>query len=62
LTEATVAQAREALARELAPISDVRASAAYRLLAAQNLLTKFYLETNAPASATRVLELEVSHV
>jgi xanthine dehydrogenase small subunit len=62
LTEATVAQAREALTRELAPISDMRASAAYRLLAAQNLLTKFYLETNAPASATRVLELEVSHV
>ena len=40
----------------------MRASAAYRLLAAQNLLTKFHLETGAPVSyGTRVLELEVSH-
>jgi xanthine dehydrogenase small subunit len=60
-TEATIARGREALARELAPISDMRASAAYRLLAAQNLLTKFYLETNAPAPGTRVLELEAAH-
>ena len=48
-TEATVARGREALAGEFAPISDMRASAAYRLLAAQNLLTKFHLETSAPA-------------
>jgi xanthine dehydrogenase small subunit len=60
-TEATIARGREALARELAPISDMRASAGYRLLAAQNLLTKFYLETGAPAPATRVLELEAAH-
>ena len=60
-TEATIARGREALAREFAPISDMRASAVYRLLAAQNLLTKFWLETNAPTLATRVLELEVSH-
>ena len=60
-TEATIARGREALARELAPLSDMRASAAYRLLAAQNLLTKFHVETSAPATATRVLELEVSH-
>jgi xanthine dehydrogenase small subunit len=60
-TEATIAAGREALARELAPISDMRASAAYRLLAAQNLLTKFFIETGTPAIATRVLELEASH-
>jgi xanthine dehydrogenase small subunit len=59
-TAATVARGRAALARELAPISDMRAGAAYRLLAAQNLLTKLHLETSAPAVATRVLELEVS--
>jgi xanthine dehydrogenase small subunit len=59
-TEATIARGREALAREFGPISDMRASAAYRLLAAQNLLTKFHIETTAPAFATRVLELEVS--
>jgi xanthine dehydrogenase small subunit len=60
-TEATVARGREALARELAPISDMRAGAAYRLLAAQNLLTKLHIETSAPTFATRVLEVEVSH-
>ena len=39
----------------------MRASAAYRLLAAQNLLTKFQVETSAPAVPTRVLDLEVSY-
>jgi xanthine dehydrogenase small subunit len=60
-TEATIARGRAALAEDLAPISDMRASAEYRLLAAQNLLTKFHLETSAPSFATRVLELEASH-
>ena len=60
-TEATIARGREALAREFAPISDMRASATYRLLAAQNLLTKFHVETSAPAVPTRVLDLEVSY-
>ncbi len=59
--EATIARGREALAREFAPISDMRASATYRLLAAQNLLTKFHVETSAPAVPTRVLDLEVSY-
>jgi xanthine dehydrogenase small subunit len=60
-TAANIARGRAALARELAPISDMRAGAGYRLLAAQNLLTKFHIETTAPATATRVLELEPSH-
>jgi xanthine dehydrogenase small subunit len=60
-SEATIARGREALARDFAPISDMRASAAYRLLAAQNLLTKFHIETSAPAVPTRVLDLEVSY-
>jgi xanthine dehydrogenase small subunit len=60
-TEATVARGREALARQFSPISDMRASAAYRLLAAQNLLTKFHIETSAPAVPTRVLDLEASY-
>ena len=59
--EATIVRGREALAREFAPISDMRASATYRLLAAQNLLTKFHVETSAPAVPTRVLDLEVSY-
>ena len=60
-TDATIARGREALAKELTPISDMRASAAYRLLAAQNLLTKFHIETSAPTAQTRVLALETSH-
>jgi xanthine dehydrogenase small subunit len=60
-SEATIARGREALAREFAPISDMRASAAYRLLAAQNLLTKFHVETSAPTVPTRVLDFEVSY-
>ena len=60
-TEATIARGRKALARELTPISDMRAGAAYRLLAAQNLLTKFHIETSTPNVDTRVLELEVGH-
>jgi xanthine dehydrogenase iron-sulfur cluster and FAD-binding subunit A len=39
----------------------MRASASYRMLSAQNLLTKFHIETSAPEVATRVLAFEVSH-
>jgi xanthine dehydrogenase small subunit len=60
-TETTVARGRAALAEEFEPISDMRASAEYRLLAGQNLLTKFYVETSVPTVATRVLEFETSH-
>jgi xanthine dehydrogenase small subunit len=56
---ASVAAALPALDAELAPISDARATAAYRRLVAKNLLRKFQLETApegaAPRSATRVL-------
>jgi len=43
--EATIAQARDALAADFTPISDMRASAGYRLRATRNLLTRFFLET-----------------
>ncbi|ODT78343.1 MAG: xanthine dehydrogenase small subunit [Pelagibacterium sp. SCN 64-44] len=36
-------------AEDYQPISDMRASAEYRLLAAQNLLKRFFLETQGPA-------------
>ena len=42
--EAALAQARAALAQDFAPISDMRASAAYRLAVAQNLLTRLWHE------------------
>jgi xanthine dehydrogenase small subunit len=35
----------EAFARDFEPISDMRASADYRLRAGQNLLRRLYLET-----------------
>jgi CO/xanthine dehydrogenase FAD-binding subunit len=41
LSAATLEAAREALAREIAPIDDMRSSAAYRLRVAQNLLAEF---------------------
>jgi xanthine dehydrogenase small subunit len=59
---ATVAAALPVLDGELAPISDMRASAAYRRHLARNLLRKFQLETapdgSALPSATRVLAME----
>jgi xanthine dehydrogenase large subunit len=40
-----IQRARDALLQDFEPISDWRASAAYRMLTAQNLLQRFYLET-----------------
>ncbi|MDB5497238.1 MAG: hypothetical protein JWP28_1269 [Phenylobacterium sp.] len=60
-TEATVRGAAEALAQDFQPIDDMRASAAYRLQAAKNLILKAWLESSAGAP-TRVLEAEaVAH-
>jgi len=44
-TEATLRDAQQALAADFAPLSDMRASAAYRLQVAQNLLRRLWLET-----------------
>jgi len=55
-TRETVEAAAEALARDFTPITDMRASAAYRLEAAQNLLRRAYLET--AGAAPRVREAE----
>ena len=43
--EDTVSRGMEAFARDFEPISDMRASADYRLRAGQNLLRRLYLET-----------------
>ena len=42
-----------ALADDLPPLTDMRASAAYRLQVAQNLLRRFWLETRLDAAAGR---------
>jgi xanthine dehydrogenase small subunit len=44
-TETTLRAAQAALATDYTPITDMRASAAYRMQVAQNLLERFYLET-----------------
>jgi xanthine dehydrogenase small subunit len=51
-SEAAIDLACDALARDFQPISDMRASADIRLLAAQNLLRRFYLETTGEAPET----------
>ncbi|MDQ7048437.1 MAG: xanthine dehydrogenase small subunit [Enterobacterales bacterium] len=44
LSQNNIDQAKRALAKDFSPMSDVRASADYRMLAAQNILQRFYLE------------------
>ena len=44
-TESSLQQAQAALAQDFKPLSDMRASAAYRMQVAQNLLRRFWLET-----------------
>ncbi len=46
----TLAAAQAALARDFTPLDDMRASAAYRLRVAQNLLQRFWLETQDDAA------------
>jgi xanthine dehydrogenase small subunit len=64
--EATVKAAMTALAQDYAPLSDMRASSAYRLRTAQNLLYRYWLETRPvdplPVQSLRVfgLPLEVT--
>ncbi|MBS0453431.1 MAG: xanthine dehydrogenase small subunit [Proteobacteria bacterium] len=57
-TQASVDAARAALAEDFTPLSDMRASAAYRLQVAQNLITRLWLETRRqdalPQEATSV--------
>ncbi len=63
-TEATLQAAQVALAQDYQPLSDMRASAGYRLQVAQNLLRRFWLETRPadplPESAVSVFAREVA--
>jgi xanthine dehydrogenase small subunit len=52
--EAGVEAATAALAQDFTPITDMRASAGYRLKVAQNLLRRFLLETSEPGTPTRL--------
>ena len=60
-TQASVNAAKAALAEDFKPLSDMRASAAYRMQVAQNLLQRFWLETRTEnplaSSATSVFSV-----
>ncbi|MDM0043805.1 xanthine dehydrogenase small subunit [Variovorax dokdonensis] len=57
-TQASVDVARVALAEDFTPLSDMRASAAYRLQVASNLITRLWMETRSqdalPVQSTSV--------
>ena len=57
-TQQSVRAAQAALAQDFQPLSDMRASAAYRMQVAQNLLQRFWLETRTdqplPSTLTSV--------
>ena len=50
----TIERACEALEKDFTPLTDFRASREYRLLVAQNLLRKCFLEQQSPEAETRV--------
>jgi xanthine dehydrogenase small subunit len=55
-TEATLRAAQQALVKDFEPLTDMRASAAYRMQVSQNLLRRFWLETRAmnPVAAAKL--------
>ena len=55
-SEATIAAALPAFAKDYTPMSDMRASAGYRLTAAQNMLRRLYAERSG--LATSVLSIK----
>ena len=60
-TETGVSSVLDTLEQDFQPIDDMRASAAYRLQAAQNLIVRAWLES-AGAKPTRVLDAQaVAH-
>ena len=53
-SEASVRAAMEALTQDYQPMTDMRASAAYRMQVAQNLLLRFWLEKSGDAVEARI--------
>jgi xanthine dehydrogenase small subunit len=52
---ATLERATQALTRDFTPLSDFRASSAYRMLVAQNLLRRYFIALTAPQTAIEVV-------
>ena len=55
-TPATIIAAKDAMAADFTPLSDMRASASYRLIAAQNMLTRYFHDIEG--HAVSVLEVQ----
>jgi xanthine dehydrogenase small subunit len=55
-TEATVTTAMQAFAQDYSPLSDMRASAAFRLATAANMLRRYYLEDTG--QTTSIMEVQ----
>ena len=58
--EAAVRAAMRGMGEDFQPLTDMRASAEYRLKVAQNLLLKFFLETANRPGATRVIRRDAA--
>lgn len=56
-TNASIEAAAEKLAEDFKPLTDMRASSAYRLRAAANLLRRFYLEHGGSTDPTRTADM-----
>ena len=56
-TRETVDAAMQALEQDFAPLSDMRASAEYRMQVARNLLLRYFLETTAPDTPLRIQDV-----
>lgn len=54
-TEATIDAAVDAFEQDYAPISDMRATATYRMLVSKNLLRRYFLETSHSPEQTRMV-------
>jgi xanthine dehydrogenase small subunit len=59
-TEAAVDAAAATLDQDYTPLSDMRASAAYRRLVAQNLLRRFFMETSHSTHMVRTSDFSLS--
>jgi len=59
-TEATVLAAAGQMTNDYTPLTDMRASADYRMKVAQNLLTKFWLETTEESLESRLVGVAVN--
>lgn len=59
-TQATIEAAMLAYEADYTPLSDMRASADYRMLVAKNLLMRFYLENSGTTAPIRVSRYEVA--